>query len=49
MTSLLCVSPNVTSEVVDGIKSVLGVNMTEGHSKYLGLSSSILHNKCNVF
>lgn len=39
----------MTSEVVDGIKMVLGVNMTEGYSKYLGLQSLFPIIKHDIF
>lgn len=47
--SLLCVSPNVPDDVVNQIKSILGVEVIEEHAKYLGLPSSISHNKKDIF
>lgn len=44
----ICVSPNVPRSEVNRIRETLGVEMVQGHAKYLGLSSAILRNKSNV-
>lgn len=42
-------SPNVPGSLVEMIREVIGVGMVEEHSKYLGLPSSISHNKMDIF
>lgn len=47
--SSLCGSPNVSGDLVEIIKQVLGVGIVEEHLNYLGLLSSISHNKKDIF